>query len=304
MNTVHLRQIALAALACLSCPSCLTSPSQRSTGEIPPGAFALVGQRSLSLSLLAHFESSTRKDRARDVVRDELMRAEAESVAPARTRAVQRGELARRLIEQTEEAVTSRGQITEQELRTEYESRWLDYNRPQALRTVQAFFPTQPPLEDEVQRNNAERLWKAVQGTHNLEQFGKRARPILDEVKSAQVYEMPPLTKDGRIVPILPKDQNVTGISKHLAEAVGKLSNPGDISSVVGTEQGYHVFFVTEVVPAQVVAQSDVRAELERAVFATRVRDSLEAITKRPTVEIERRRTDISNLLTLVQQGQ
>lgn len=294
-------QSGFAAVLCLSCSTPRSVPT---TGEVPPGAFAVVGNRSLSVSLLASLEKADRKERAHEVVRDELMRTEAESVAPTRTRAVLRGELARRLIEQTESEVTSRAQVTEKELRAEYDSRWLDYNRPRAIRTVQAFFPVAPPLLDEEQQNNAQRLWKAVQGTHNLEKFGKQARPILDEVKSARIYEMPPLTKDGRIVPVLPQDRSVTGISKHLADAVGQLSSPGDISSVVGTEQGYHVFFVTEVVPEHVVPLSDVRSELERAVFATRVRDLLDAISKKSGTKIERRRADIANLLTLVRQGQ
>lgn len=292
---------AFLSLLCLSCSSESSPPNPEA---IPPGAFATVGGRPLGMSLLANFEAPERQERARAVVRDELMRVEAETVDPVRARVVERGELARRLIEHTESDVTKGGPITEKELRVEYDRRWVDFNRPRALRTVQVFFSVEPPLLDEAQRENAERLWKAVQGTHNLAQFGEAARPILDEVKSAQVYEMPPLTKDGRIVPILPQDRNVTGISKHLAQAVGELESAGDISSVVGTEHGYHVFFVTEVVPEQVTPLSDVRAELERAVLATRVRESLDAISKTPNVPIVRRRSDIANLLTLVQEGQ
>jgi hypothetical protein len=264
----------------------------------------VVGPRALSVSLLENIEAPERGARVQGVIRDELMRAEAESVDPARARVVRRGELARSLIEKTESEANAQGPVTQAELRAEYDHRWLDFNRPRALRTVQVFFPVEPPLQDEVQRQNAERLWKAVQGTHNLQEFGKQARPILDEMKSAQVYEMPPLAKDGRIVPILPNDRNVSGISKHLAEAVAALDSAGDISAVVGTEHGYQVFFVTEVVSEQVVSQQDVRAELERAVLATRVHAALDAISKNPKVPIERRRSDIANLLTLVQQGQ
>lgn len=289
-------------LTVVLCLSCSTEKERAQPMEIPQGSFALVGERPLSVALLGATQGPERKKRALAIVRDELMRQEAESLDSSRVRAARRGELGRRLIEQTEAEISQKGPVSEEELTAAYEARWLDYNRPRAVRTVQVFFPVEPPFEDEVQRQHAERLSKAVLGTHNLDEFGKKAKPILDEVKSAQVYEMPPLTPDGRIVPILPKDWNVGEISKYLADAVSALSVPGDISSVVGTEQGYHVFFVTEVVPEKVVPLSQVRPELERAVLATRVQNALDAISKNPKVPIKRRRGDIANLLTLVQQ--
>lgn len=293
-----------ACLSALVCLSCSPEPKGVVPVEIPEGAFAVVGERTLSLSLLGATSGRDTKRLALGMVRDELMRLEAESVDPARAAAAQRGELARRLIEQTESEVSQKGGVTEAEIVVEYDARWLDFNRPRAVRTVQVFFPVEPPFDDEAQRQHAERLSQAVSGTHNLDQFGKKAKPILDEVKSAQVYEMPPLTRDGRIVPLLPKDGNVGGISKHLADAVGVLTMPGDISPVVGTEGGYHVFFVTEVVPEKIIPMDQVRAELERAVIARRVQDALDDISKRSKVPIQHRRSDIANLLTLVQQEQ
>lgn len=291
----------LALLLGLLC-SCSNEQKATEPGKIPEGAFAIVGERPLSVALLRGTKGTERRERALGIVRDELMRQEAEALDSSRAGAVRRGELGRRLIEQTELEVSQKGPISEEELRAEYDARWLDFNRPRAVRTVQVFFPVEPPVEDEVQRLHAERLAKAVLGTHNLDEFGKKAKPIIDEVESSVVYEMPPLTRDGRIVPILPKDRNVGGISKYLADAVGALSEPGDISSVVGTEQGYHVFFVTEVVPEKIVPMDQVKKELERAVVAKRVQNALDAISKNPKVPITRRRSDIANLLTLVQQ--
>lgn len=303
MQISWLRLLAIGiALVPLGCSE--EADQMAAVGKVPPHAFAIVGSRALDLSLLELFDPDDRKQMAKRVVRDELLRAEAEKVGPARARVIYRGELARRLIQELESEIRETSEITESELREEYARRWLEFDRPRALRTVQVFFPVQPPLDEDLQFANAQRVRAAVEGTHNLEQFGKKARDVLEGVDEHRVYEMPPLSRDGRIVPMNAKDRNVGGVSKHLAEAVGQLSHAGDISDVVGTEDGYHVFFVTEVIPKRVVPFDSVRKQLERAVFAGRVEQALDAISKAPRVKVERRRTDISNLLTLAQQGQ
>ncbi len=280
------------------------APQLPSLKEIPPNAFAVVGAKALDLSLLRPFEKTERKAAAKRVVRDALLGTEAEARGPARTRVIQRGEFARRLIEEVESEIRKESEVTETQLQEEYARRWLEFARPRGVRTVQIFFPVAPPMNDDAQYENAQRVLAAVEGTHNLHEFGEKAKKILDDVASHKVVGIPPIAADGRVVSTNAKDRDIGGISEHLAKAISKLSHAGEISPIVGTEDGYHVFFATEIVPAKTVPLDQVRDDLERSVISRKVERALDATLKAPSVKIERRRTDISNLLTLVQQEQ
>jgi hypothetical protein len=278
------------------------------TTDIPASAFALVGDEALHRTLLdravAENESSQIvAEKAQWILRNELFRKEAERLDPHRTSVVRRAVLARRLIEQTEGQVSESARPGQLELEQEYRRRWLDYDRPRAVRTVQVLFAVPPLAPDQAILEKAQRVREAVRGAHNLEEFAARARPLIGEDKEVFSYDMPPLATDGRIVPSLPQDFQVEGISEILARAAGSLENPGEISDVVGSEYGFHIFFATEVIPEQRVPFDAVTAELERAVLGERVRQELDKISKNGRVPVERRREDISRLLTLVQQG-
>ncbi len=303
MRTSFWSVVGAAIWLSLSC-SPKAGPEVKPLGEVPPSAFAVVGPRALELSLLEPFAPAERKRAARDVVRDALLRAEAEKVGPARAKVIYRGELARRLIEEVDAKVRSQSNVSEAELRQEYEERWLEFDRPRAVRTVHVFFPVEPPADDEAQYQSAKRVYEAVQGTHNPQQFGQRAEAVLKDATEYRFVEMPPLAGDGRVVPMNPRDRTAGGVYEQLAKAAVQLSHAGDVSSVVGTEDGYHVILATEVVPAQIVPFDEVREELKRAVIARKVARALDEVSKAPSVRIERRRTDIANLLSLVQEGQ
>jgi hypothetical protein len=208
------------------------------------------------------------------------------------------------MLEVTEAELAKARPVTQDEIKQAYEKQWLNYNRPRAVRTVQVLFRVNMLQDDTPIREQAERVHAAVQGTHNLREFGKAAQEAFEEGEAApQIYEMPPLAGDGRLVPTRPSDFNVTGVSMTLAQAASALSNPGDISEVVGSEKGFHIFFATEVIPEKRAPLKDVEDEIRRGVLSERVRQAADEITKKPKVRVVRRRDDIAKLLSLITGG-
>ena len=294
------------SLVFMGCGS--SSDGTESAIDVPSSAFAVVGKDALPFTmldtvLLGGESASQTADKARLILRDELFKKEAEQIDPHRVGVVKRAVLARRFVEQTEAEIAERAPPSRSDLEQEYQRRWLDYDRPRAVRTVQVLFVVRPLVPDQTILEKAKRVREAVRGTHNLDEFAAAARPIIGDDEDVFSYEMPPLATDGRIVPMLPQDFQVEGISEVLAQAAGSLGNPGEMSDVVGSEHGFHIFFATEVIPAQGAPFEAVEPELERAVLAERVRHELDKISKTPGVPVQRRREDIARLLTLVQQG-
>lgn len=274
----------------------------KSVPEPPQGNFAVVGETSLSFELLRGVSQGSIEAAAHGIVHDELFRQGALEMIPGRARAAERAVLSRALLERISAEVALKHPITARDLEAHYRKHWVKFDRPRTVRTAQLFLKVEPMQDDRAAFAEAERVYAAVKGTHNLEDFVTLGRQASQSEVTAT--SLPPVTADGRIAPILPQDNQFQTIDLALAKAAVALKAPSDISGIVGTEHGFHILFATEIIPEERHSVEEVRPQLTRDLLTSRVQQQIETLKKSHKTAIEYRRTDISALLRQVQKEQ
>lgn len=206
-------------------------------------------------------------------VEDALLAEHAKGAAPpyAPTTHLERLALARSVMEQIETEARSKGEPTAEELKQVIDGWWWELDRPELFRVTHAVVLPGKEATPEIQeraRALAERIHAAVLGAKPNE-FSKRVEAVEAGDLKVKVESLSPVASDGRAVDLKYPPKRGGSTSRYnaaFAAAATSLREIGEISPVVQTPFGYHVMMLTERVPAQHAAQS----ELDREVFDQR----------------------------------
>jgi hypothetical protein len=256
----------------------------------------------MSLGLLMSESLIDRRAEAQGLIHDELLRQEAPERSPHIASATIRGVLARRLLTQLEREAESAKAVTAVDLEAARETEWLRYNRPRAVRTVEVFIPVEPMADDRPAHALAVRIHEAVQGASNLEAFAERVRQV-PEAAGLDIFRVPPVTEDGRIVPMNPQDREQVAMDPVYAKAATSLLEAGGVSPIVGNSAGYHILYAVEVVPALRPDTEAARDELKKLVLKSRVDALAQALNAQRNTRIEYRHRSPARLIQTIGQS-
>ena len=265
---------------------------------MPPGVFALVGSQALQVSLLDKDGPHERSKLAKSLVSDALFEQGSRERQPHRAMAVERGVLGRSLLEHLEQQVLAARPVTQSELDEQRQAKWLLFDRPRAVRTVQLFVRVPLMADSREFYELAQKIHTAVRGKHNINEFVIASRKIETDL-AVEALRVAPVAADGRVVPLLPQDRQYASVDIDYAKAAVALRAAGMISDVIGTKEGFHIIFSLEVIPALRPSDSKIRNELMKAVAASRVQSRLDAIKRKQGVKVVRTRSDLGTVLRL-----
>lgn len=258
----------------------------------PAGSFATGVASGLPLTALTSESAVERLTSAESIVHDARLAREMERRDPQMSRVVRRGVLARALLAELEKSALKEAPLTEADLERAREAHFLTYNRPRAVRTAQAFISVPLLQRDDEQYALAQKVHEAVQGAPQLQAFAEAAQAAAGGAEITLWYS-PPVAADGRIVPVSPEDDPEEELPQSYAKAAAELTEPGQISGIVGSEAGFHILFATEIIPALRPEGPEIRRQLQTLAASSRLEEKLRALHESTPTEVRWIRTDL-----------
>jgi hypothetical protein len=198
------------------------------------------------------------------------------------------------------QADTAAEPITKEELRREAESRWIDVDRPDGLRTIHAVVMADDKADAAKRaraRELAERIRAALEPT--VDQVGSSAAPARQEAdkfrfdpsderdpalaafrraasavdsggQQVRIEPLPVVAGDGRVIDY--GTEPGATFAAEFAEAAAALRSRGQLSPVVASPFGYHVIMLLERLPGRHATESELRAELHDRILLGRAK--------------------------------
>jgi len=273
-------------------------PPSVTTSSLPAGSAARVGAELVSAATVARIaERQGLAPRAAVglALSDALFAAEARSSLPlGSSRSIERAAAARSLLEQLGREATQAGAPTPAELAELSRERWLEFDRPSAVRTSHAVVLNDKPERAAQARALAERLAEAVRGAGSDGELIRLANAVPAAGFQIRAETLPFVTADGRV--FSRKDAGFKagqgGFNLDFARAANALSNPGEQSPIVQTSFGYHVIRLEERVPGVVVPEAELSERVAADVMVRRAgrarRELLDKLRQGSPVQVER----------------
>jgi hypothetical protein len=179
------------------------------------------------------------------------------------------------------------------------ELRWQDFDRPETTRTTHAVAQVQKPEQDAPARALAQRIFEAVRGTTDPQEFIRRAQAVPHEGIEVRAERLPPVTRDGRLY--FP-DGAPAGASGQRLDAdfsAGAFAVPvGKISEPVKSSFGYHVVLCEARLPERRVPLEQRRVLMADEVTkgrAERIKQGLlERLSRTTAVAVARSAEDLT----------
>lgn len=273
-------------------------PPSVSSSSLPTGSAARAGADLVSVSTVARI--AERQGLAPRVavdlaLSDALFAAEARASLPSgSSRSIERAAAARGLLEQIARDSAQAGPPTPAELAELVRERWLEVDRPSAVRTTHAVVINDKPERDVQARALAEKLAEAVRGARSGQELIRLAQAVPTAGLQIRAEDLPFVTADGR--DFAPKDIGYRagrgGFNLDFARAANALEHPGDQSPLVKSSFGYHVIRLEERLPALVVPAAELEARLGPDALVRRAsrarRELLDKLRQTSPVQVER----------------
>jgi hypothetical protein len=222
-------------------------------GPLSPGVAARVGSEEIPLATVARIASAQRSSprEARDLaIVDALFAEGARASSPSgKLATAERGVLARALLEDFRGQGQSAGAPTDAEVAAVTKERWIDLDRPAAVRVTHVVVLTKKPADKEPARAIAERVAAALKGATKSEDFEKRVEGLATPELEVKVERLSPVTTDGRTFEFAGAGRpalETGGLDLGFTRASHALQKPGDLSPIVETSFGFHVIFLEE----------------------------------------------------------
>lgn len=292
-----------ALLLIASCSSGGPPPSA-TTSSLSAGAAARVGAELVSAATVARIaERQGLAPRAAVglALSDALFAAEARSSLPlGSSRSIERAAAARSLLEQLGRDAAQAGAPTPAELAELSRERWLEFDRPSAVRTTHAVVLNDKPERAAQARALAEKLADAVRGAGSEAELIRLANALPAAGFQIRAETLPFVTPDGRV--FSRKDAGFRasprGFDVDFAVAANALSSPGEQSPIVQTSFGYHVIRLEERLPGLVVPQAELSERVAADVRARRAgrarRELLDKLRQASPVQVERAMNELT----------
>lgn len=281
----------------LGCSSGGSAPPA-TTSSLPAGSAARAGHELVSeatISRIAARQAVAPRQAVQLALSDALFAAEARVTLPvAATRTIERAAAARSLLEQLSQDATRAGPPTPAELSELVRERWVELDRPSAVRTTHAIVMNDKPARDADARALAEKLAVAVRGATSADELIRLAQAFPPAGFEIRAEALPFVTADGRI--FVRKDTGFKAgqgsFDPDFARAANALTAPGDLSPVVKSSFGYHVIRLEERLPSAVIGEPELSERLTPDVLvrrAARARgELLDKLRQASPVEVER----------------
>jgi len=189
-------------------------------------------------------------------------------VRPSAVRAVERGLLLRSFFET--EADFDPRPATEAEQVELVDQNWQLLDQPPAVQAAEVYLPVSFVEADEAALTKMEHVRSQAEGALSLDDFVAKVQAAAATV-SARVdgRKLPPLSKTGKVVLKSPSDDGKLTIGPDLVQAISELKSPGELSPIVGTKDGYHLFYAVQLYPAERLSGSE-RAQALRTLLGAR----------------------------------
>jgi hypothetical protein len=266
---------AVALSLVLGCGSGGSAPPA-TTSALPSGSTARVGGELVSdatVSRIAASQAVAPRQAVELALSDALFAVEARATLPlGATRSIERAAAARGLLEQLSQDAARAGAPTPDELSELARERWVELDRPSAVRTTHAIVMNDKPERDADARALAEHLAAVVRSATTSDELIRLAQAFPPAGFQIRAEALPFVTADGRT--FVRKDPGFkatpSSFDPDFARAANELSTPGELSPVVKSSFGYHVIRLEERVPSAVVGEPELRDRLTPDVLARR----------------------------------
>lgn len=268
--------------------------------QLTGDAFAAVGLQVLPLNFLSAPAPAERTEQAQAIVHDALLSQKARRDELSALPAIERGTLGRALVESLEREALRGRPPTQAELNAHRKRNWLFLDRPRAVRSYEAVINVETPMHDSAALVLAEQVRSIALETHYLGDFAARLNELAKEHPNLSHGEVPPIAYDSRVVPTLPQDTRFRTAPDFYGPALAKLEAAGDVSELVGSQSGYHVFIAAEIIPALHPPDEQVMLELSKGVAGIRYAPELERIKQEGKKGVVYPQRDIAPILRLV----
>jgi hypothetical protein len=297
---------ALATVAALAtilglCAGCSSESSEVAPtphlDELPAGVAARVGDQQVPTALVQRVASAQKisPQAARErLIQTALLALHAErSLGPVAVVAAERAALSRAVLERLLAQARAGGEPTDDELGQIIASRWLELDRPPAVKTSHAVVLLGEAADRGLARRIADRIAGAVRGVSDGGEFRRLASAVPSDGARVRVEQLPAVTADGRVVPEQPQDSAVAQrLDPAFARAANAIAEVGAQSGVVESAHGFHVILLEERLAERRVPLEESRSLLRDEAVAMRAR-SLEAellsrLSRDKRVEISR----------------
>jgi hypothetical protein len=263
------------------------------------GLVAMVGQSGIALETLRqavqHFEGNSRARLAQLIeLRAYGLYAQEGGLERGRRQMTERAILARALLERVEEKGKVSGTPTDDEVNAMTETRWIEFDRPDAVTTCHAIVHAQG-LDEAAGISLAQRLADALRPLTQCQAFIERAQSFAVAGAKVTAERLPPVTADGRTM-ILdgngePVDEGEP-FDADFARGAHQIKIIGGQSNIVRTRFGWHVILLESRVPSKHISLEERRSRLAADILRQRAKERSERLIaelrQRATISVER----------------
>jgi len=279
-----------AAASALSCSGPVDSAAPVAERvRLPAGLAAKVGADEIALSTVVGI---ARAQRVALPVARELAARDAAFAAGARSAfaggsivpVIERGAWARALLERFKAEAAARGPASDAEVTELTALRWQEFDRPETVRATHAVAIVEKPEQDAPARAIAERLYEAVRGVADPQEFIRLAQAVPHEGVDVRAERLPALTADGRSYypEGAPPELANQSFDKDFARAAHALA-VGQISAPMKSVFGYHVILCEARLPEKRVPLEQRRTLLGDEVLKGRTERAKQELLARLT---------------------
>jgi hypothetical protein len=217
--------------------------------------------------------------------------ADLQNRSPSAYRAVERGVLVRRLLEDVSKKALDERPLSQEERAGVIHTNWQLFDAPRAVRSAEVFLPVRLVESTDSALSRVTRLREGALGALSIEDLARRIQAAAQEIGShVSARRLPPLASDGRVVVRNPSDDPKIVLAPEMLSAISQLGRPGEVTPIVPSESGFHFFYAVEVLGSEAPPTEPSDSSLAPLVAAERAAAPLKRLreTLRKSTELAR----------------